>query len=137
MKPRGGLSTNGMTVYVEVVSTGRGIPEFEITANPGGVLGDKIRDGCLGIDTRVVPQKVDGKGQEKEMGFLRMARNEGTPKKSHLKHVFAEVISKSCMEWIWMRKEDGREWSRLGMRLVHEGIRININLKTAHHFLKI
>jgi hypothetical protein len=93
IKPRGGLSTNGMTVYVEVVRTGGGIPECEITANLGGVLGDKIGDGCLGVDTRVIPQKVDGKGQEKEMGFLWMARSEGTSKKSHLKHVFAEVIS--------------------------------------------
>lgn len=88
----GCLTTNGMTADVEMVSASRGIPKFVLPTDSSGVLGDKIGNGCLGMHARIITQSIDGKGQEKEMSILWMGRKEGTPEKSHLKHVLTEVI---------------------------------------------
>lgn len=96
-----------MTAHIEVVSTGGGVPEGQVSADAGGVLADEFRNGGLGMHARVTSQKVDGKGHEKEMGLLWVGSDEGTPKKSYLKNVLAEVVSQFRMERMWVGKENG------------------------------
>lgn len=71
-----GFSANRVTASIEMIETHGGIPEGEVTANLIGVLGHKFGNGILRMDSWVVSEKIDGKGQEVEMGLFGIGGDE-------------------------------------------------------------
>lgn len=108
----GGLTTNGMTADIEMVGPPGGIPKFELPTDSIGILGDKFRNGSLGMHARIITQGIEGKGQEKEMSILWGGCEEGTPEKGDLKHVLAEVVGQLGVERVWIGKENPTEKGR-------------------------
>jgi hypothetical protein len=103
MMPGGSLSPNRMATNIEMISTSWSIPKPEAAANATRVLGNKLWDFCLGVNSRVISKVVYWKWEEKEMGFLWCCSKQWTVKQGHLEHVFTEVITQFwIVQWVLM-----------------------------------
>lgn len=87
------LPTDGVTADVKVIGTPGCIPIHEIRADPFDVQSNKIRNGGLGMQARIVAHCIDGEGHEEEMSLLWTVGNQRALEESRLERVLAQVVS--------------------------------------------
>lgn len=84
------------------------------------------------MHTGIIPERIDGEWQEKEMGLLCIRCEKWTLEEIDFEHVFAEMIAKFWVIWVWVGKKNPRK----GVIAIVD-VWIHENLEISEHLLKV
>lgn len=84
------------------------------------------------MDTGIIPERIYGEWQEEEMSLFWIRCEKWAPKEIDFEHVFAEMIAKFRVIWIWVGKKNPCK----GVIVIID-VWIYENLEIDEHLLKV